>query len=89
MEHLEANLKALAAMGARVAVTSSSDEKLEPNRSLGADYVVNYRQHADWGACVADSIERGGVDNVIGVGGSATLPAVDPGGHIALIAALT
>ena len=36
------------AMGARVVVTSSSDEKLERAQSLGADHVVNYRKHADW-----------------------------------------
>ena len=37
------------AMGAAVIVTSSSDEKLERARALGADHTVNYRRHADWG----------------------------------------
>ncbi len=33
------------AMGATVVATSSSDEKLERVRALGADHTVNYRQH--------------------------------------------
>jgi NADPH:quinone reductase-like Zn-dependent oxidoreductase len=80
-------------MGARVAVTSSSDEKLKRAPSLGADYVVNYRQHADWAARVADSMDGRGVDSVIEVGSPATLSqsiqARRAGGHIALIGALT
>lgn len=81
------------AIGARVAITSSSDEKLERARSLGADYVVNYRQHTDWGARVADWTDGRGVDHVIEVGGPATLAqsiqACRVGGHIALIGVLT
>lgn len=81
------------AMGARVAITSSSDEKLERARSLGADYVINYRQDADWGARVAEWTGGRGVDHVIEVGGPATLEqsiqACCVGGHIALIGVLT
>jgi NADPH:quinone reductase-like Zn-dependent oxidoreductase len=81
------------ALGARVAVTSSSDEKLERARSLGADYLVNYRQHADWGARVAEWTGGTGVDHVIEVGGPATLAqsikACRVGGHIAVIGVLT
>jgi len=80
-------------MGARVAVTSSSDEKLERARSLGADYVINYRQHADWGERVAEWTGGTGVDHVIEVGGPATLAqsikACRVGGHIAVIGVLT
>lgn len=81
------------AMGARVAVTSSSDEKLERARSLGADHAVNYREHADWGDRVADWAGERGVDHVIEVGGPGTLAqsirACRVGGHIALIGILT
>ncbi len=35
-------------LGARVAITSSSDEKLERMRALGADITVNYRTCPDW-----------------------------------------
>ena len=38
------------AMGALVVATSSSDEKLERVRALGADHTINYRHHPNWGA---------------------------------------
>jgi NADPH:quinone reductase-like Zn-dependent oxidoreductase len=80
-------------MGATVIVTSSSDEKLERARALGADYGVNYRTTPDWGQKVRDWTGGCGVDHVIEVGGPATLPqsiaAVAIGGHIALIGVLT
>ena len=34
-------------MGATVISTSSSDQKLERLRALGADFVVNYKHHED------------------------------------------
>jgi NADPH:quinone reductase-like Zn-dependent oxidoreductase len=81
------------AMGARVVATSSSDEKLERARALGADHVINYRQHSDWGERTAEWTNRGGVDHVIEVGGPGTLAqsirACRVGGHIALIGVLT
>lgn len=80
------------AMGARVAITSSSDEKLARAKALGADFTLNYREHADWGAQVAEW-SGGGVDHVVEVGGPGTLAqsieAVRVGGHIALIGVLT
>jgi NADPH:quinone reductase-like Zn-dependent oxidoreductase len=41
-------------MGATVAITSSSGEKLERARDLGADFLVNYREQHDWGRVVLD-----------------------------------
>lgn len=81
------------AMGATVIVTSSSDQKLERARALGADYTINYRQHEDWGKRVREWTGGRGVDHVIEVGGPGTLPqsiaAVRVGGHISLIGVLT
>jgi NADPH:quinone reductase-like Zn-dependent oxidoreductase len=81
------------AMGATVIVTSSSDEKLERARALGADFCVNYKATPDWGAKARDWTGGRGVDHIIEVGGPATLPqsitAVAIGGHIALIGVLT
>ncbi|MCC4586743.1 NAD(P)-dependent alcohol dehydrogenase [Xanthomonas sp. NCPPB 1067] len=81
------------AMGARVIATSSSDEKLEKVRALGADHVINYRQHAEWSAQVLDITDGRGVDHVVEVGGPGTLVqsirAARVGGHIALIGVLT
>jgi NADPH:quinone reductase-like Zn-dependent oxidoreductase len=81
------------AMGARVVITSSSDEKLEQARALGADHVINYRRTGNWGAAVLDWTGGRGVDHVVEVGGPGTLPqsieACRVGGHIALIGVLT
>ncbi|EZP53233.1 zinc-dependent alcohol dehydrogenase family protein [Sphingomonas sp. RIT328] len=80
------------AMGACVAITSSSDDKLERAKALGADFTVNYRTDEDWGQTVFDWAE-GGVDHVVEVGGPGTLAqsitAVRVGGHISLIGVLT
>jgi NADPH:quinone reductase-like Zn-dependent oxidoreductase len=81
------------AMGATVIATSSSDDKLQRVRSLGADHTINYRHHPDWGALVREWTGGVGVDHVIEVGGPGTLPqsiaAVAIGGHIAVIGVLT
>lgn len=81
------------AMGARVVATSSSDEKLERLRALGADHTINYRREPDWGGRVRAWSGGRGVEHVIEVGGPGTLPqsieAVRVGGHIALIGVLT
>jgi NADPH:quinone reductase-like Zn-dependent oxidoreductase len=81
------------AMGATVLATSSSDQKLERLRALGAEYTINYRKHEDWGRLVLHWTEGRGVDHVIEVGGPGTLPqsitACRIGGHIAMIGVLT
>ena len=79
--------------GARVIATSSSDEKLERLKELGADEVINYRSTPEWDRRVRELTDRTGVDHVVEVGGAGTLPlslrAVRTGGHIALIGVLT
>ena len=78
--------------GARVIATSSSNEKLERVRKLGADETINYGENEDWDKTVLDLTGGAGVDHVIEVGGMGTLArsakAVRVGGHIALIGAL-
>jgi len=80
-------------MGATVIATSSSDNKLERARSLGANHTINYRHDPEWGTRVREWTGGSGVDHVIEVGGPGTLPqsmaAVAIGGHIALIGVLT
>jgi NADPH:quinone reductase-like Zn-dependent oxidoreductase len=80
-------------MGATVAITSSSGDKLERARALGADFCVNYREQEQWGRTVRDWTEGRGVDHVVEVGGPGTLAqsieAVRVGGHISLIGVLT
>ena len=86
-------LKLAKAMGAYVIATESSDEKLERARALGADHVINYKAHLDWGERARTWTGGRGVDHVIEVGGPATLgqsiAALRVGGHIAMIGVLT
>jgi NADPH:quinone reductase-like Zn-dependent oxidoreductase len=78
--------------GARVIVTSSSDEKLAHARGLGAGpeiLGINYRETPDWGAKAKELTGGAGVDLVVEVGGAGTLgqslKAVRMGGTISLI----
>lgn len=77
------------ALGARVIATTSSGEKAERLRALGADDVVNYRDEAEWGARVRELTGGRGVDRVVEVGGPATinesLKATAVGGEVVLI----
>jgi len=80
-------------MGATVAITSSSDEKLARAKALGADHCVNYRDTPEWGSAILEWTGGRGVDHVVEVGGPGTLAqsitAVRVGGHISLIGVLT
>ncbi|MGQ0700701.1 MAG: zinc-dependent alcohol dehydrogenase family protein [Panacagrimonas sp.] len=78
--------------GATVIATSSSDEKLERLRALGADHLINYRKTPEWGVEAARLSGQGGVHHVVEIGGAGTMPqsinAVRMGGHISLIGIL-
>ena len=45
---LRFGLQLAKAMGATIIATSSSNEKLEFARKLGAEYTINYRENPDW-----------------------------------------
>jgi NADPH:quinone reductase-like Zn-dependent oxidoreductase len=81
------------AAGCHVIATSSSDSKLEKLRYLGADQLINYREFERWGDKVQEITSGSGVNVVVEVGGSGTLPqsvrAVAMGGHISMIGVLT
>lgn len=64
-------LKLAKAAGARVVMTSSSNEKLALMRELGADITINYRRTPDWGEAV--QAQTGGVDVVLENVGRETL----------------
>jgi NADPH:quinone reductase-like Zn-dependent oxidoreductase len=78
--------------GARVIVTSGSDEKIDRARELGAHDAVNYAATPDWEKRVRELTGGRGVDHVIEVGGAGTLGrsmrAVRTGGTISLIGVL-
>ena len=68
-----AALKIARARGARVAITSSQDAKLQTARALGADITANYRTSPDWTAEVIAQTGGKGADIVIETGGDDTL----------------
>jgi len=79
-------------MGARVIVTSSSDEKLARAKALGATHGVNYKATPEWDKAVVE-LTGSGVDHVVEVGGPGTLArslrAIRVGGKITLIGVLS
>ncbi len=79
-------------MGCRVIVTSSSNDKLEQARKLGADFTINYREKPQWSKEVRRFTDMEGADQIIEVGGAGTLDesvkAVKFFGHISLIGVL-
>ncbi|HLY55833.1 MAG TPA: NAD(P)-dependent alcohol dehydrogenase [Stellaceae bacterium] len=81
------------AAGARVAVVSSTDEKLARAQALGAEILVNYTAEPNWGQAVRTATGGRGVDITIELGGAATLPqamaALAFGGRVAQVGILT
>jgi NADPH:quinone reductase-like Zn-dependent oxidoreductase len=87
------SLQLAKAMEARVVITSSSDEKLERARRLGADATVNYRKNPRWDKDVLEATGGQGADVVVETGGiatmSASLKAARAGGLIAVLGGVT
>jgi zinc-binding alcohol dehydrogenase/oxidoreductase len=76
--------------GARAIVTSSSDEKLERARALGADLAINYMKNPDWPKALRSA---GPVDLVVDSSGGDTLrhalDVVRPGGRVVVYGGTT
>jgi NADPH:quinone reductase-like Zn-dependent oxidoreductase len=81
------------AAGARVIATSSSDEKIERVKALGASDGVNYRRTPAWDKEVLKLTGGRGVDCVVEVGGVGTLErsfgSLASRGKVAFIGVLT
>jgi NADPH:quinone reductase-like Zn-dependent oxidoreductase len=81
------------ALGATVVVTSSSDDKLQRARAMGAQLGINYRHVPEWGQELRRLSGGRGADLVIEVAGAQSLPqslrAVRTGGTVALIGVLS
>ena len=81
------------ALGARVIITSSSDEKLAAAKALGAAAGVNYHTHSNWEQEVLRLTEGKGVDLTLDVAGgngiNQSVAATRAGGRIAQIGFLT
>lgn len=80
------------ALGARFAITSSSDVKLDRARALGADLTINYRDRPDWGTALLEATGGRGADVVVDTLGFAalgeTLAASAPNVRIGTLGAL-
>lgn len=59
--------------GTRVIATTSSEEKAERLKAMGADAVINYRTTPDWHVAVRELTGGRGVDQVVEVGGPGTI----------------
>jgi NADPH:quinone reductase-like Zn-dependent oxidoreductase len=81
------------AAGARVIVTSSSEEKRQRARAMGADHVLDYKAEPKWGDAARAWTGGRGVDVVIEVGGPGTfdqsIAALRYGGTMSLLGVLT
>jgi NADPH:quinone reductase-like Zn-dependent oxidoreductase len=86
-------LQLASVLGCRIIITSSSDEKLERAKELGATDLINYKTTEDWDKKVLELTEKRGVDTVVEVGGAGTMQksvnAVRVGGHVAVIGVLS
>jgi len=78
-------------LGARVIATTSTAEKAERLKAVGASEVINYTETADWDEKARELTEGRGVDCVVEIGGPGTiamsLGALAVGGHVSLIGA--
>ena len=80
------------AAGAKVIVLSSSDDKIEAVKAMGAHAGVNYRTTPEWSEAVRAITGGMGVNHVVELGGSGTLQksiaSLGLDGHLAMIGAL-
>jgi NADPH:quinone reductase-like Zn-dependent oxidoreductase len=86
------SLQIAAAYGARTLILSSSDEKLERAKALGAHAGINYRRKPEWATEVLALTDQKGVDHVLEVAGgkslAQSLEALKAGGRISVIGIL-
>ena len=80
-------------MGARVIILSSSDEKLEKARQMGADELINYQSNPDWEKAVLEKTFQQGADLILELGGVGTfeksMAATKINGRISMVGVLT
>lgn len=78
--------------GAEVIATTSSGEKAERLRALGADHVINYAENPNWGEQAKALTGGKGVDRIVEVGGAGSfaqsLKAVALSGQISIVGVL-
>lgn len=79
--------------GAKVIISSSSEQKIERLKEMGADHTINYRTEPNWDEIAMDITDGKGVDHIVEIGGAETLDkslnAIKIGGQISLIGILS
>ncbi|KAI1155505.1 hypothetical protein F4825DRAFT_459667 [Nemania diffusa] len=68
-----AGLQTAKALGLTTIITSSSDEKLDRAKKLGADHIINYKKTPNWDEAVLELTNGRGADVVLECGGAQTL----------------
>ena len=85
-------LQFAAAVGARAIVLSSSNEKLERAKALGASVLINYRDTPEWDVAVMQATDGDGATHILELGGVDTFDrsvrSVASGGKIFQIGVL-
>lgn len=80
-------------LGAQVTVITSSDERAERVRQLGAHHVINYSHTPEWAKPAREITGGRGLDLILELGGEKTLPqslkCIRPGGTLAMIGILS
>jgi len=71
--------------GATVYALTSTEEKMEKARELGADVVLNYRDDPKWSKTLYKMTGRRGIDVVVENVGRATLAQSARGGRIVMV----
>ncbi|KAB5535186.1 alcohol dehydrogenase [Coniochaeta sp. 2T2.1] len=88
-----AGLQIAKASGAKAIITSSSDEKLEKAKKMGADCTINYRTNPEWQDEAMKFTNGEGADIILETGGAQTLQksfdSIAFGGIIACIGYLS
>jgi NADPH:quinone reductase-like Zn-dependent oxidoreductase len=78
-------------LGARVIATTSTAEKAERLKALGASEVINYAETPDWDEKARELTDGRGIDCIVEIGGPGTiaksLKTLAVGGHVSLIGA--
>ncbi len=79
--------------GARVIILSSSDEKLQKAKQMGADELINYGLNPNWEKLVLEKAAQVGADLILELGGLGTLArsmaSTKINGRISMVGVLT
>jgi NADPH:quinone reductase-like Zn-dependent oxidoreductase len=80
-------------IGARTILISSTDEKLQKARRMGADELINYTNTPNWEGAVLEKTSQIGADLILELGGGGTLArsleSAKINGRISLVGVLT